>query len=141
MSLFGQEDQDTPELRGGFFKRLRTPRKNFVEPSSSAEPKLNRTKRAVDPRPVEPHPPLTAATRAPNSQIVFLGRALSGDDIEDVDSTEIREPEFRGGRTQRLLPRQTPSTRLFVPSCRRSSSGRRLRVCPPRWPKSSSARR
>ena len=97
MSLFGQEDQDTPELRGGFFKRLRTPRKNFVEPSSSAEPKLNRTKRAVDPRPVEPHPPLTAATRAPNSQIVFLGRALSGDDIEDVDSTEIREPEFRGG--------------------------------------------
>ena len=47
MSLFGQEDQDAPELRGGFFRRLRTPRANFVEPStSSTEPKVKRSRRS-----------------------------------------------------------------------------------------------
>ena len=98
MSLFGQEDQDAPELRGGFFRRLRTPRANFVEPStSSTEPKIKRSRRHAAPASAETQPPLTSATRAPNPQVMFLGRALTGGDIEDVDSTDVvdRVPRAR----------------------------------------------
>ena len=73
MGLFNQDDQAAPEIRGGFFKRLRSPRATFIESTQAAEPKFKPTGRAVNP------------------QVTFLGRALSGDDIEDVESTSIVE--------------------------------------------------
>jgi type II secretory ATPase GspE/PulE/Tfp pilus assembly ATPase PilB-like protein len=90
MSLFGQEDQDAPELRGGFFRRFRAPRANFVEPTtSSTESKVKRSKRSAAPASAEMQTSSTSATRAANPQVMFLGRALTGGDIEDVDSTDV----------------------------------------------------
>jgi type II secretory ATPase GspE/PulE/Tfp pilus assembly ATPase PilB-like protein len=110
MSLFAQEDQDVPELRGGFFRRLRTPRANFVEPStSSTEPKIKRSRRHAAPSSAETQAPMTSATRATNPQVMFLGRALTGGDIEDVDSTDVvdRVPRARPDAAPNAAPKAT----------------------------------
>lgn len=112
MGLFGQEEQGAPDApRGGFLKRFRAPRSSFVEPGSSAEPKFRSPepvaakRKAAGRASVEPRSdesPLS--TRAVNPQVMFLGRALSGGDVEDVESTEL-DDDWRGP----LPPVQTQS--------------------------------
>ncbi|VXC82222.1 Type II secretion system protein E [Burkholderia sp. 8Y] len=93
MGLFAQEEQGTPEARGGFLKRFRAPRSSFVEPGTSAEPQLKMPKPvAAKARGREQAEPLV--TRAVNPQVTFLGRALSGGDIEDVESTELDDDRY-----------------------------------------------
>ncbi|WP_409021280.1 ATPase, T2SS/T4P/T4SS family [Caballeronia sp. LZ032] len=97
MGLFAQEEQGAPDApRGGFLKRFRAPRSSFIEPGSSAEPKfpapeaVAAKRKAAGRASVEPtsdESPLS--TRAVNPQVMFLGRALSGGDVEDVESTEL----------------------------------------------------
>ncbi|MDR5826008.1 ATPase, T2SS/T4P/T4SS family [Caballeronia sp. LZ043] len=91
MGLFGQEEQDAPEVRGGFFKRLRAPRAGFVEAGSGAEPKFTRSRSARRDEADDHSDAPSAATRATNPQVMFLGRALSGGEIEDIESNEIEE--------------------------------------------------
>ncbi|WP_235516649.1 GspE/PulE family protein [Caballeronia cordobensis] len=97
MGLFAQEEQGTPDApRGGFLKRFRAPRSSFVEPGVAAEPKFAPVEPATAKRQQRERPSETAAvepsrvsTRAVNPQVTFLGRALSGGDVEDVESTEV----------------------------------------------------
>jgi type II secretory ATPase GspE/PulE/Tfp pilus assembly ATPase PilB-like protein len=97
MGLFAQEEQGAPDApRGGFLKRFRAPRSSFVEPGIAAEPKFASAEPAAGKRKRRDRPSETSteqtsplSTRAVNPQVTFLGRALSGDDIEDVESTEI----------------------------------------------------
>lgn len=81
MGLFSGIESDEPEARAGFFKRLRTPRESFVESTQAAEPRF-KDQPALKARPA-------AETRAVNPQVSFLGRVLSGDDVEDVESTPV----------------------------------------------------
>lgn len=71
MSLFGGIEDDVPEARSGFFKRLRTPKAGFVEPTSAVEPRMQ-------------------STRATGGSVSFLGRNLSAD-VEDVESVDVGE--------------------------------------------------
>ncbi|WP_250508183.1 MULTISPECIES: ATPase, T2SS/T4P/T4SS family [unclassified Caballeronia] len=97
MGLFAQEEQGTPDTpRGGFLKRFRAPRSSFIEPGTGAEPKFaagepvagKRKRRGIlAETATEQASPVS--TRAVNPQVTFLGRALSGGDIEDVESTEV----------------------------------------------------
>ncbi|BBQ02719.1 hypothetical protein BSFA1_78470 (plasmid) [Burkholderia sp. SFA1] len=97
MGLFAQEEQGTPDApRGGFLKRFRAPRSSFIEPGTGAEPKFASAEPVAGKRKRRDRPSEMAAeqaspvrTRAVNPQVTFLGRALSGGDIEDVESTEI----------------------------------------------------
>ncbi|MDR5763007.1 ATPase, T2SS/T4P/T4SS family [Caballeronia sp. LZ035] len=125
MGLFNQEDQDVPELGGGFFKRLRAPRAGFVEGTSGAEPKRKRERKEPASASTESHRPAPSAettSRATNPQVMFLGRALSGGDIEDVESTTIEDtalistestpsvPDLAGSRSE-----DEPAFQPFVP--------------------------
>ncbi|KAK45308.1 secretion system protein E [Caballeronia jiangsuensis] len=97
MGLFAQEEQGTPDApRGGFLKRFRAPRSSFIEPGTGAEPKFAAGEPVAGKRKLREILAETAAeqasrvtTRAVNPQVTFLGRALSGGDIEDVESTEV----------------------------------------------------
>ncbi|MDR5754980.1 MULTISPECIES: ATPase, T2SS/T4P/T4SS family [unclassified Caballeronia] len=112
MGLFAQEEQGAPDApRGGFLKRFRAPRSSFVEPGSSAEPKFAAPKpvaaeaKAPGIAPGKPRGDAsTVSTRAVNPQVMFLGRALSGGDVEDVESTEL-DDDWRGS----VPPVQTQS--------------------------------
>ncbi|SAL84701.1 type II secretion system protein E [Caballeronia arvi] len=107
MGLFNQEDQDAPELRGGFFKRLRAPRAGFVEGASSAEPKRKRERKEPASTSTEsrrPAPSAETTSRATNPQVMFLGRALSGGDIEDVESTTIEDAAVIGTESTPSVP-------------------------------------
>ncbi|WP_321794640.1 GspE/PulE family protein [Caballeronia sp. J97] len=125
MGLFSQEDQDAPELRGGFFKRLRAPRPGFVEGTSSAEPKRKRerqepaSKRSESRRAASP---VDTISRATNPQVMFLGRALSGGEIEDVESTTIEESTVVDTGSATSIPdshashrEDEPASQPFVP--------------------------
>lgn len=112
MGLFAQEEQGTPDApRGGFLKRFRTPRSSFVEPGTGAEPKFasaepvagkRKRREILSEKATEQAAPVS--TRAMNPQVTFLGRALSGGDIEDVESNEIgkdwRSPAQAEPRTE-----------------------------------------
>jgi len=97
MGLFAQEEQGTPDApRGGFLKRFRAPRSSFIEPGAGAEPKFaaggpvagkRRRREILAETATEQASP--ERTRAVNPQVTFLGRALSGGDVEDVESTEV----------------------------------------------------
>lgn len=121
MGLFAQEEQDTPEARGGFLKRFRTPRSSFVEPGSSAKPQLKMPK-PVRPKARGDEERQSAASRAVNPQVMFLGRALSGGDIEDVDSTELDDDRYapqqgaeHGSQAPERPDRDEPVFQPFVP--------------------------
>ncbi|BAO92947.1 hypothetical protein [Caballeronia cordobensis] len=97
MGLFAQEEQGTPDApRGGFLKRFRAPRSSFIEPGTGAEPKFaagepvaGKRKRREILAETATEQASRVTTRAVNPQVTFLGRALSGGDIEDVESTEV----------------------------------------------------
>ncbi|BCQ30428.1 Flp pilus assembly complex ATPase component TadA (plasmid) [Caballeronia sp. NK8] len=97
MGLFAQEEQGTPDAPpGGFLKRFRAPRSSFIEPGTGAEPKFasaepvaGKRKRRDRTSEMAAEQASPVSTRAVNPQVTFLGRALSGGDIEDVESTEI----------------------------------------------------
>jgi|GEM_PF-1822179 len=97
MGLFAQEEQGTPDTpRGSFLKRFRAPRSSFIEPGTGAEPKFasaepvaGKRKRREGSAAMATEQTSPVSTRAVNPQVTFLGRALSGGDIEDVESTEI----------------------------------------------------
>jgi type II secretory ATPase GspE/PulE/Tfp pilus assembly ATPase PilB-like protein len=73
MGLFGGIEGDEPEVRSSFFKRLRTPKNStLVEPAPAGEPYLSKAS-----RPAKAYPS-------------FLGRTLAGDDIEDVESSNVQ---------------------------------------------------
>jgi type II secretory ATPase GspE/PulE/Tfp pilus assembly ATPase PilB-like protein len=88
MGLFNGVDQDEPVSRGGLLKRFRGAKASFVEPTQTAEPRFK------------------TAARAQNPQVSFLGRSLSGGDVEDVESivvpdlarTEEHVADALGGR-------------------------------------------
>ncbi|WP_250441992.1 ATPase, T2SS/T4P/T4SS family [Caballeronia sp. AZ1_KS37] len=115
MGLFAQEEQGTPDSpRGGFLKRFRTPRSSFVEPGTGAEPKFSsaepvagKRKRRERQSEMETEHTSPGGTRAVNPQVTFLGRALSGGDVEDVESTEIDDDSHS--------PAQTVPTRSEAP--------------------------
>jgi len=87
MGLFSNVENDEVETRGGFLSRLRTPRASFVEPASAAEPQFNPpAKRRAKVR----HEAKSATAAVPTKLgVSFLGRSLSTDDVEDVESTEL----------------------------------------------------
>jgi type II secretory ATPase GspE/PulE/Tfp pilus assembly ATPase PilB-like protein len=90
MGLFSNIESDEAEARGGFLSRLRAPRAGFVEPSSVAEPKFNAPskRRAKGDAKARSTP-----VASPSKQgVSFLGRSLSGDDVEDVESTDVSPP-------------------------------------------------
>jgi type II secretory ATPase GspE/PulE/Tfp pilus assembly ATPase PilB-like protein len=74
MGLFTSNESDVEQTPGGFLKRLRGTRtSSFVEPGLSAivrgdEPRFKATPKAINPG------------------VSFLGRKLSGDDVEDVET-------------------------------------------------------
>ncbi|CAE6962142.1 ATPase, T2SS/T4P/T4SS family [Paraburkholderia domus] len=74
MGLFSSTENDVEQAPGGFLKRLRGARLNsFVEPGIAAsvagdEPRFKATPKAISP------------------SVSFLGRKLSGDDVEDVEA-------------------------------------------------------
>lgn len=74
MGLFTSNESDVEQSTGGFLKRLRGARtSSFVEPGLSAavqgdEPRFKATPQAINP------------------SVSFLGRKLSGDDVEDVEA-------------------------------------------------------
>jgi type II secretory ATPase GspE/PulE/Tfp pilus assembly ATPase PilB-like protein len=74
MGLFGGIENDEPEVRSSFFKRLRAPKNStLVESAPAAEPYLSKAS-----RPVKAHPS-------------FLGRSLAADDVEDVESSTVKD--------------------------------------------------
>ncbi|CAN7794271.1 ATPase, T2SS/T4P/T4SS family [Caballeronia sp. LjRoot34] len=74
MGLFGGIENDEPEARSSFFKRLRAPKNStLVESAPAAEPYLSKAS-----RPVKAHPS-------------FLGRSLTADDVEDVESSTVKD--------------------------------------------------
>ncbi len=74
MGLFGNGESDVEQATGGFLKRLRGARtSSFVEPGLSANVKGD-------------EPRFKATPKAINPSVSFLGRKLSGDDIEDVEA-------------------------------------------------------
>ena len=75
MGLFSGVETDEVQSGGGFLKRFRGVRLSaFVEPGqgTSQQPGLE--------------PAFREPTRAINPTVSFLGRKLSGDDVEDVES-------------------------------------------------------
>jgi len=114
MGLFAQEEGTPDSPRGGFLKRFRTPRSSFVEPGTGAEPKFSsaepvagKRKRRERQSEMETEHTSPVGTRAVNHQVTFLGRALSGGDVEDVESTEIDDDWHS--------PAQTVPTRSEAP--------------------------
>ncbi len=93
MGLFGGVESDEPQARTGFFKRIRTPKdRAVVEAAAATEPRLKSVSRAVNP------------------QVSFLGRSLSVDDVEDVESSPVTEGARHGahssefGRSRAMPP-------------------------------------
>ena len=91
---------------------------------------------------------MTSATRVTNPQVMFLGRALTGGDIEDVDSTDVVDrvprarPDAAPDATPNAAGRRVQSRNpLSDRSSHRSSSCRVTRAWPLRWPRPSSGRR
>jgi type II secretory ATPase GspE/PulE/Tfp pilus assembly ATPase PilB-like protein len=75
MGLFSSSESNVEQATGGFLKRLRGARtSSFVEPGLSAAVQGD-------------EPRFKAATpKAINPSVSFLGRKLSGDDVEDVEA-------------------------------------------------------
>ena len=82
MGLFGGVESDEPQVRAGFFKRIRTPK----------DPAVVETTPATEPR-------FKSVSRPVNPQVSFLGRSLSVEDVEDVESSPVSEDARHGGHS------------------------------------------